>query len=438
METKLKRIAKWAESDSNLKFSSLAHLLNEENLKQCYYELGKDKAPGVDGKTWEEYGESLEENISDLVERLKAKKYWPKPVRRTYIPKEGKDEERPIGIPALEDKIVQLGISKILTAIYEADFLDTSFGFRPERSPHDALRDLDRTIMTEPVNWILDADIKGFFDHVDHDWMIRCLKERISDTTLLKLINRFLKAGIVEEGRLVETEVGTPQGGNLSPVLSNIYLHYVLDLWVAKKLRDGYVRFVNLIRFADDFVVLFSRKGEAEYGFQLLKGRLAKFGLALSEEKTHLIEFGRYARKHAARLGDKPDTFDFLGFTHYCDVTRDGGFKLSRRTSSKKFSAKLNELKKWIRDISKHHPPREWWPTLRAKLVGHFRYFGVTGNFSMIYRFWCLVEATIFKWLNRRSQKRSYNWAEYVKYLERHPLPKPRIYHNLYTLSSKG
>ncbi len=437
METKLKRIAKLAESDPGLKFTSLAHLLNGENLKECYQELGKDKAPGVDGETWDEYGANLDENIADLVERLKAKKYWPKPVKRTYIPKEGKDEQRPIGIPALEDKIVQLAVSKILTAIYEADFLDISYGFRPERSPHDALRDLDRTIMTEPVNWVLDADIKGFFDHVDHDWMIRCLKERIKDTTLLKLIRRFLKAGLVEEGSYYQTDIGTPQGGNLSPVLSNIYLHYVLDLWVEEKLRDGYVGYVKLIRFADDFVLLFSRKGEAEYGYQLLKDRLAKFGLELSEEKTHLIEFGKYAREHAARGGDKSETFDFLGFTHYCDETKDGGFKLGRRTSRKKFSSKLQELKNWIRDLSKNHRPQEWWHTLRAKLVGHFRYYGVTGNFPMIYRFRYLIRETVFKWLNRRSQRRSYTWDEFFKYLERHPLPKARIYHNLHTLSTK-
>jgi len=197
METKLERISKLAENDSDLKFTSLAHLLDEKNLKKCYRELGKNKAPGVDGETWEEYGKDLDGNISDLVDRLKAKKYWPKPVKRTYIPKEGKDEQRPIGIPALEDKIIQLGISKILTAIYEADFLDISFGFRPERSPHDALRELNKSIMVRKTNWVLDADIKGFFDHVDHEWMMKFLRERIKDTTLLKLILRFLKAGVM-------------------------------------------------------------------------------------------------------------------------------------------------------------------------------------------------------------------------------------------------
>jgi group II intron reverse transcriptase/maturase len=229
METKLERIAELAERDPQCRFTSLAHLLNEENLKECYWELKRDAAAGADGRTWEEYGEELNENISDLVRRLKAKKYWPRPVKRTYIPKEGKPEMRPIGIPALEEKIVQRAIAKILTAIFEADFLDISYGFRPGRSPHDALDAVDKTVMARPVNWILDADIEGFFDNVDHEWMMRCLEQRIKDRTLLKLIRRFLKAGIIEEGKYYETDRGTPQGGNLSPVLSNIYLHYVLD-----------------------------------------------------------------------------------------------------------------------------------------------------------------------------------------------------------------
>jgi len=432
METKLKRIAELAESEPGLKFTSLAHLLNEENLKACYHELEKDKAPGVDGETWQEYGNDLEENIADLVERLKAKKYWPRPVKRTYIPKEGKDEKRPIGIPALEDKIVQLAVSKILTAIYEADFLDISYGFRPERSPHDALGEVDDTIMTEPVGWVLDADIKGFFDHVDHDWMIRCLEERISDTTLLKLIKRFLKAGVIEEGNYRKTEEGTPQGGNLSPILSNVYLHYVLDMWAMKVLKKELAGYLKLIRFADDFVLCFQTEDDARYGYRKLEKRLAEFGLNLSREKTQLIRFGR------ADDDEDTGTFDFLGFTHYCGRTKKGNFKVGRKTSAKKFTAKLRELRDWIRKVSNRASPREWWPKLCTKLVGHIRYYGVSGNYNSVARFRYLAGKAVFKWLNRRSQRRSYNWEEFLRYLEKHPLPEVKIYHNLYTLSVDG
>lgn len=434
METKLERIAELAERDPQCRFTSLAHLLNEENLKGCYWELKRDAAAGVDGRTWEEYGEELNENISDLVSRLKAKKYWPRPVRRTYIPKEGKPEMRPIGIPALEDKIVQRAIARILTAIYEADFLDISYGFRPGRSPHDALDAVDKTIMARPINWVLDADIEGFFDNVDHEWMMRCLEQRIKDRTLLKLIRRFLEAGIIEEGEYYETDRGMPQGGNLSPVLSNIYLHYVLDLWVERKLKRELSGYVELIRFADDYILCFQRKAEAEAGERALKQRLAKFGLELAEEKTRLIAFGRYARENAERRGKKPETFDFLGFTHYCDQTRKGKFKVGRKTAAKKFHSKFRTLSRWVKAASRMMRPAEWWPLLRAKLIGHYRYYGVSGNYPMLARYYRLTIRLVYKWLNRRSQKASYNWEEFRRYLERHPLPKPKIYHNLYTL----
>lgn len=424
METELERISELAEEDSDLKFTSLAHLLDEKNLKKCYRELGKNKAPGVDGETWDEYGKDLDGNISDLVDRLKSKKYWPKPVKRTYIPKEGKDEQRPIGIPALEDKIVQLGISKILTTIYESDFLDISFGFRPNRSPHDALREVNKSIMVRKTNWILDADIKGFFDHVDHDWMMKFLGERIKDTTLLKLIFRFLKAGVMEEGKYHETEKGTPQGGNLSPILSNIYLHYVLDLWTKHVLRKKLNGYVKLIRFADDFVLCFQDRREAQQSYQLLEERLSKFGLKLSKEKTRLVEFGRYAKD--------PGTFDFLGITHYCSKNLDGDFMLGHCTSAKKFKSKIKSLTDWLKSVTRSYHPSEWWDRLRAKLIGHFRYYGVSGNYSRLWRYrWLTVEA-VFKWLNRRSQRRSYTWESFLLYLKRHPLPKPRVYHDLF------
>lgn len=437
METKLERIAEIAESDPQCQFTSLAHLLSEENLKKCYWELRKDAAPGVDGETWEEYGANLDQNIHDLVERLKAKKYWPRPFKRTYISKEGSSKKRPISIPVLEDKIVQRAIAKILTAIFEVDFVDSSYGYRPGRSPHDALDRVDKTIMTKPVNWVLDADIEGFFDNIDHDWLMRMLRQRIKDTTLLKLIRRFLEAGIIEEGKYYQTEKGAPQGGNLSPILANIYLHFVLDLWVTRKLEKELDGYVELIRFSDDFILCYQRKAEAEVGRRMLTERLAKFGLKLSQEKTKLIAFGRYAKRNAERSGKKLQTFEFIGFTHYVDETRKGKFKVGRKTIDKRFHWKFKALYRWVKAVSRQRCPAEWWPILKAKLVGHYRYYGVSGNYYQLARYYCLTIQSVHKWLNRRSQKPSYNWEEFLRYLKHYPLPKPRIYHNLYTLSGK-
>jgi len=431
METKLNLITKRTIEDKRFKFTSLAHLLNETSLKECFYMLKKDKATGVDEVTFEEYEMYLNTNIQKLVKRMKAGKYYPQPVRRAYIPK-GEGKFRPLGIPSLEDKIVQMGISRILNAIFEPNFLDCSHGFREGRSCHQALKQLDNTIMTKPVNHIIDADIRGFFDNVEHDWLLEMLKQKIADKNFLKIIVRFLKAGVMEDGKILETEEGAPQGGVISPVLSNVYLHYVLDLWVEKVVKREMQGYVDLIRYCDDFVILVQYKEEAGKMLLLLKERLNKFGLDLAKEKTRAIEFGRYANVNAERIGKKPDTFDFLGFTHYCDRSRKGNFKVGRRTRRKKFNVKLKEMNEWLKSVRNMVELKEWWKTLSAKLRGHYEYYGISGNYESIEKFYKRSCRLAFKWLNRRSQRKSMSWIQYAEYLNQFPLPKPEIKHNIY------
>lgn len=298
--TKLALITGRARREPNCQFTSLAHLLDEEFLADCYHRLGRDRASGVDGVTWKEYGEHLDENLRDLVARMKDKRYKPLPAKRVYIPKD-EHSQRPLGLPALEDKIVQVGIAKILEAIYEADFLDCSYGFRPGRGCHQALNAVDKTIMTQPVNHLIDADIKGFFDNVSHSWLMKFLQVRIKDPSLLLLIQRFLKAGYLEAGQIVATEQGTPQGGNLSPILSNIFLHYVLDLWFEKRLKRQVRGACFLVRYADDFVCMVQYQDDAQTMLVALRARFTQFDLALHPEKTRVISFGRYERQNAQR-----------------------------------------------------------------------------------------------------------------------------------------
>jgi len=406
------------------------HLLNRGNLRDCFYRLRKDSSAGIDRTTWQEYGSNLDERLDDLVARMKQWSYRPQPVRRVYIPK-GDGKMRPLGIPAIEDKIVQMAVARILSAIYEIDFLDFSYGFRPGKSCHDALERLDYTIKWNRVNYVLDADIKGFFDNMDHKWMVRMLEERISDPHLLRLIKRFLKNGYLEDGIVHVTEQGTPQGGVVSPVLANIYLHYALDLWFDRVVRKQVSGFVSIVRYADDYVICAQYKHEAEGILTALTGRLAKFGLALAAAKTKLIQFGKYAREKARKQGGKAGTFDFLGFTHFSDKDRKGGFKVGRKTAQKKFTVKAKELTQWIKR-SRGTKPQEWWKILSAKLRGHYQYYGVSGNYQGIARFYEHTKQMLFKWLNRRSQKKSFNWETFTEYLQRHPLPLPRICHNLY------
>jgi group II intron reverse transcriptase/maturase len=410
----------------------LSHLLDEGFLKDCYFKLGRERASGIDGVTWKEYGERLDDNLKGLVARMKAKRYKPQPARRVYIPKD-KNSKRPLGLPALEDKIVQKGIARILEAIYEADFLDCSHGFRPKRSCHQALKAVDKTIMNHPINHINEADIKGFFDNVSHPWMMEFLQVRIKDPSFLLLIRRFLKAGYIDANMLVATEKGTPQGGNLSPVLSNIFLHYVLDLWFEKKIKPQTRGECHLVRYADDFICMVRYADDARKIEQALQERFAKFDLVLHPDKTKVKSFGRYERLNAKEQRRRANTFDFLGFTHYCGRTRRGKFTVGRTTSRKKFRKCCRDMNIWLRTIRNCRKVKEWWPILKAKLRGHYQYYGVSGNTKALKRFYHKTLWLVRKWLNRRCQRQSFNWANYCEYLKHYPLPTPRITCKLYT-----
>ena len=435
VRTKLASLTLRAKENPKARFSSLAHILDEDFLMMCFGELKRDKASGIDRVNVEEYKLNLEENIKDLVASLKTRSYRPKPARRTYIPKVD-GSKRPIGIPTIEDKIVQKGLAKILGVIFEVDFTDVSFGFRPKRSCHDALGMLNETIMAKPVNYIVDTDIEKFFDNIDHKWLMKCLKQRIADTTILAIISRMLKAGIVEEGKFIRQDSGTSQGGVLSPLLANIYLHFILDLWFEKVVSKRLKGFATLTRYCDDFIAVFQSGSEAKAFGWLLRDRLLKFGLKVKEEKSQTIAFGRYAWHKAQREGTKVKTFDFLGFTHYCTKTRKGKFRLGRKTAMAKYRQKAKAVNQWLKKVRNLVKLKQWWKILRVKLLGHYRYYGISGNYREIKKFYTLTLKLAYKWINRRSQKKSYNWTQYGRFLEYNPLPKPKIYHLAYTLSS--
>jgi len=363
---------------------------------------------------------------------MKRQAYKPQPVRRAFIPKDEKSV-RPLGIPSYEDKLVQSAMSKILNEIYETEFKDFSYGFRPKRSCHDALKALNMIIETKKVGYVVDADIKGFFDNVDHKWMIKFLEHKIGDPNFIRLVHRFLRAGIMEEGKYLESDKGTPQGGNMSPILANVYLHYVLDLWfdvVVQKRSRGEA---YLVRYADDFVVCFQYKEDAYTFYQALKERLKEFGLELSESKTRIIEFGRFAEENRDKRGEgKPETFDFLGFTHYCSKSMNDKYRVKRKTSRKKLKNKLKAAKTWLRK-NMHAPVVNLIGKINAKLIGHYRYYGITDNSKMLNNFRYEVIKMLSKVLNRRSQRKSYNQEKFEKLLEKYPVVKPKIYVNIYS-----
>lgn len=430
---KLSSIAECARGNRSFEFTSLAHLLDAEFLSYCYYGLDRNKAVGIDKVSWQEYGVDLADKIENLVMRLKRKTFKPMPSRRVYIPK-GNGESRPLGISAIENKIVESGIMLILQSIYEEDFLECSYGFRPGRNTHQALNDVDKAIMSQPVNHLVEADIKGFFDNVSHEKLMDFVKIRVKDTSLLHLIDCFLRAGYIDKGVLIDTEKGTPQGSILSPMLANIFLHYVLDKWFEDTVKQHVEGFCRLVRYADDFVCLIQYQEDARKIERALANRFNKHELQLHPEKSRNISFGRFEKLNALNAGRKANTFDFLGFTHFCDKTRKGYFKLGRKTSAKKFRAKCKDLNLWLKSIRNLLPTKEWWKILKAKLRGHFEYYGVSGNYPSIAKYYSIAMRQTLKWLNRRSQKRKMNWWDFNKYVERHPLPRPRINHIFYTL----
>lgn len=428
LQQALARVRQAAERDRTARFTAVWHLVADvERLREAFSTLKRQSAPGIDGETWQQYEAHLEANLVDLAGRLHRGAYHAKPVKRVYIPKtDGK--QRPIGIPTLEDKIVQRATAEVLQTIYEVDFHAFSYGFRPGRSQHDALDTLAIGLQHQKLNWVLDADIRGFFDTIDHDWLLRFLEHRIADKRVGRHVKKWLQAGVLEDGQVQRAEYGTPQGGSISPLLANLYLHYAFDNWAACWQRDQARGDMLIVRFADDIVVCFQYREDAERFQQAMQDRLGRFHLDLHQEKTRLIEFGRFAENNRAQRGaGKPETFDFLGFTHRCGKTKAGKFVVKRQTARKKMRAKLRELAKELR-ARLHDPVREVGQWLARVVKGHYQYYAVPFNYPKLNAFRSHV---LFLWkcaLRRRSQKEDDTWVRANRLAERW-LPRPRILH---------
>jgi group II intron reverse transcriptase/maturase len=424
----LDRIREAAQRDKGLRFTTLWHQVYDvERLRKAYRETKKDAAPGVDGQTWLQYGQELEQNLQDLSRRLQRGAYRAKPVRRGYIPKPD-GRQRPIGVPVLEDKIVQRAAAEVLGAVYEVDFRGFSYGFRPKRGTHNALDALSVGISKKKVNGVLDADIRGFFDALSHEWLVQFIEHRIADQRVVRQIQKWLSAGVLEDGCRTYPEEGSPQGGSISPVLANVYLHYVFDLWADHWRRTQTHGDVIIVRYADDFVVGFQNRTDAERFQTELQERFHKFNLELHADKTRLLEFGRYAAERRSRRGEgKPETFNFLGFTHICGKDRRGRFVVLRQTIRQRMRAKLKQVKVALRRRM-HAPIPEVGGWLRSVVSGHYRYFAVPRNYPALQAFRFRVIGYWRQTLRRRSQKSRITW-ERMKKLAQRWIPTPRILH---------
>ncbi len=423
----LDRVREVARRDKEARFTALLHHVDVDRLRAAYWAINPRAATGVDGVTWGAYGVGLEDHLRDLHRRVHSGAFRARPSRRVYIPK-ADGRLRPLGIAALEDKIVQRAVVEVLNAVYEADFCGFSYGFRPGRGPHDALDALAVGISRLKVNWVLDADIRDFFSSLDHGWLQRFLEHRIADKRVLRLIAKWLRAGVIEDGNWFETIEGSPQGASVSPLLANVYLHYVLDRW-ARQWRNRHARGdMIVVRFADDFVAGFEHLGDAKQFLHDLRERFARFGLELHPDKTRLIEFGRFAAQHRSRRGlGKPETFDFLGFTHICGKTQDGRFWLRRITITKRLRAKLRQVKDQLKRRW-HSPVPEQGQWLASVVRGHFAYYAVPGNIDAITAFRAQVKRHWHRALRRRSQRTRVNWARIDRLADRW-LPPARILH---------
>ena len=419
----LERVREAARKDEKLKFTALLHHVSIDLLRSSYYRLKKQAAPGVDGITWEEYGGDLEARLADLHGRIHRGAYRAQPSRRVWIPK-ADGRQRPLGIAALEDKIVQAAVGTVLNQIWEEDFLGFSYGFRPGRSQHDALDALWVGIARKKVNWILDLDIQSFFDKLQHSWLVQFVEHRIGDRRVVRLIQKWLRAGVMEQGQWSEIQEGSPQGAVISPVLANLYLHYVLDLWVDAWRKKQARGDVIIVRYADDAVLGFEYRDDAKQFLEQVRERLAKFGLELHPEKTRLIEFGRFAAERRKRRGEgKPETFNFLGFTHFCGTIHETGqFIIRRKTVGKRMAAKLKEIRAQLRRRMHARVPGtvKW---LQQVVAGYFQYHAIPGNFMRMQAFRRDVLWTWRKTLRRRSQRHRMNWQRFKSRLE--PLLPP-------------
>jgi RNA-directed DNA polymerase len=427
ISTQLRQIAEQAIENPDQVFTSLAHRVDVDFLHEAYRRVRKDGAPGLSRVTAKEYAEHLEENLVDLHRRLKDRCYTAPPIKRVWIDKEA-GKKRPIGITEFEDKIVQKAVSMLLGAVFEQDFHPFSHGFREGHSAHQALKELRDSCMEQGIRWILDVDISGFFDNIDHAWLREFIKRRVTDGGLIRLIGKWLNAGVVDGGTITVNDKGTPQGGVASPVRANIYLHYVLDEWFVKEVKPRMRGRCFMVRFADDAVIGCELEADAKRMMEVLPKRFAKYGLSIHPEKTRLISFGRPAYRTEATRGD--NTFDFLGFTHYWTRSRRGYWVIKRKTAGKRVRKTIVAMRDWCRR-NRHRPLGEQYRILCSKLRGHFQYFGTRGNLRAMETVLHFVLHGWKYWLSRRSRKGAINWDDFQALLEKLPLPTPRIVHNI-------
>jgi len=420
MTTGMERISQIVKEHPDRKLQTLMHLVNKETLKSVHKRQDKNKAYGVDEITKEEYEANIEENLDRLIVEMKQFSYRPQPVKRIYIPKDGSGKMRPLGLPSYEDKLVQGAMADILTAIYESKFYGFSHGFRPKKDCHTALKALDKELWYD-TNWVVDADIHSFFDTVDHEWLMKFLEHDIEDKNFLRYVKRFLKAGIMEEGKYLKTDNGVPQGGLISPIMANVYLHYVIDMWFAKVVTKSSKGKARMVRYADDAVFCFEYEEDARRFYAALKERLAKFNLELSEEKSKIIKFGRNA-------GDDADKFDFLGFTHITAKSRKGKYCVKRITSQKKLKAKRQIVKKWLRE-NMHTPIKIMVEKLNKKLRGHYNYYGIIGNYKAMSDFRKYTLNRLKAVLSRRGANKDMSKRVFDCIIEANPVIMPKIIH---------
>ena len=431
VSTKLQQIAKQARERPEMVWTTLAHHIDVDFLREAFRLTRKDGATGVDGQTAADYEQDLEANLRDLIDRLHSGSYYAPPVRRVHIPKDDGQKTRPIGIPTFEDKVLQRAVVMVLEAIYEQDFMDCSYGFRPKRSAHQALETLWKASMAVGGGWVLEADIQSFFDSVDHGHLRSFLDLRVRDGVIRRAIDKWLKAGVMEDGAIHRPNEGTPQGGVISPLLVNIYLHEVLDKWFERDVRPRLQGSATLIRYADDFVIAFEQEDDARRVLQVLPLRFGKFGLTLHPTKTKLVDFRRPRGN-----GPRPENFDLLGFTHYWGKSRSGAWVVKRKTAASRFRRAMKRMSEWCR-MNRHRPLREQHAALSRKLRGHYAYYGLTGNGTALQRFRDKVQRVLQKWLNRRNQRSSMPWDLFQRLLRRNPLPPIAVVHSIYRRTAK-